>query len=60
MALPGPLLDKDPWKGKGLRRCPSSTPIKEQLWLVLPEGGQNHDTVQEIAEKILRNQDMKT
>lgn len=50
MAVPGPLLDKDPWKGKELRRCPGSTPIKEQLWLVLPEAEQHHNTLQETAE----------
>jgi hypothetical protein len=39
MAVPGPLLETSPWRDQGLRRCPDSTPINEQLWLVLPEGG---------------------
>jgi hypothetical protein len=50
MALPGHLLDTAPWRGQGLKRCPGSTPINEQLWLVLPEGEKHHNTLQETAE----------
>ena len=52
MALPGPLLATAPWKYQGLKRCPVSTPIKEQLWLVLPEGEQNHNTLQKTSEAL--------
>jgi hypothetical protein len=52
MAVPGPLLETSPWRDQGLRRCPGSTPIKEQLWLVLPEGEQHHNTLQAIAQAL--------
>jgi hypothetical protein len=52
MAVPGPLLDTAPWIDQGLRRCPGSTPIKEQLWLVLPEGEQHHNTLQATAQAL--------
>ena len=52
MAVPGPLFDTAPWRDQGLRRCPGSTPIKEQLWLVLPEGEKNHNTLQKTAEAL--------
>jgi hypothetical protein len=49
IAVPGPLLDTAPWRVQGLRRCPGSTPIKEQLWLVLPKDEQNHNALQTTA-----------
>jgi hypothetical protein len=52
MALPAPLLNP-PWRDQGLKRSPGSTPIKEQLWLVLPEGEQHHNTLQAIAQSLL-------
>ena len=59
MAVPGPLLETAPWRDQGLRRCPSSTPIKEQLWLVLPEDEENHNTLQTTAQSLRLGGKMK-
>ena len=52
MAVAGLLLDTAPWRDQGLSRCPGSTTIKEQLWLVLPEGEQNHNILQATAQAL--------
>ncbi len=52
MAVPGPLLDTALWRDQGLSRCPGSTPINEQLWLVVPGVEQNHNTLQKTAEAL--------
>ena len=52
MALPGPLLATAPWKYQGLKRCPVSTPIKEQLSLVLPIAAECSRTIQTIKAEL--------
>ncbi len=52
MALPGPLLDTAPWRDQGLRRCQASTPIKEQLSLVLPIAAECSRTIQAIKAEL--------
>jgi len=52
MALPSPLLNTHPWRDQGLRRCPGSTPIKEQLSLVLPIAAECSRTIQTIKVEL--------
>ena len=52
MALPCPLLDTAPWRDQGLRRCPGSTPIKEQLSLVLPIAAECCSVIQTIQAEL--------